>query len=79
MTIVPHENYPNYCDYQDLFDEWTYPQLCEAWEAIHCSDKAEKLYEEESTLLVFLVDTQKQEQLFLFFEDKQNYQPTYDW
>jgi hypothetical protein len=73
------ENYPNYEEYAELFDEFSYIELSIAFDAIHDHEVADKLFEEESPLLVFLVDSEMQEKLFLFFEDEQNASKEYDW
>ena len=61
---------PNYLEYCDLFEEWTYAQLEEAYLALTSSDKQEELFCIDSTLITFLIDTEKQEKLILYFEDK---------
>jgi|GEM_PF-4239929 len=59
----------NYTEYCDLFDTYTYSELQEAYAAIHSHELQEELYENESPLLAFLIDTDLQEQLNLYFED----------
>ncbi len=59
----------NYCAYSDLFDNYTYSELQEAYKAIHSHELQEELYENESPLLAFLIDTDLQEQLNLYFDD----------
>jgi len=63
---------PNYLEYAELFDEYTFKELKRAYLAISNSDLQDELYETESPLLVFLVDSYKQEQLLLFFSDRKN-------
>ncbi len=60
---------PNYSQYSKLLEEYSKEDLDLAFNAIHCSDTQDGLYEDESPLLVFLLDTEKQEQLFLYHED----------
>jgi len=62
----------NYLEYWDLLETWTHKDLVTAWEAIHNSDLQEELYEQESVLLAFLIDTELQEKLNLYFEDIRN-------
>lgn len=60
---------PNYLEYHELFDEFTDSELKEAHDALFDSELQEELYEKESILLTFLIDTKKQEQLILYFKD----------
>ncbi len=55
--------------YKELIDEFSNEELIHAYKAITCSDLQEKLYEDESPLLVFLFDTHKQDLLYEFIED----------
>jgi len=59
----------NYLDYWELLESWTHEDLIKAWKAIHNFELQEELYEEESALLAFLIDTDLQEKLNLYFED----------
>jgi len=79
MVISQKENYPNWCEYQDLFDEWPYEDLVLAKNAIYDHQLADSLYESESPIIAFLVDTVLQEKLLLFFEDRDNYREVLDW
>ena len=63
---------PNYLEYKELFDEYSFKELKMAYDALYNSELQEELYEAESPLLVFLIDTQKQDQLRLFFSDRKN-------
>ena len=63
---------PNYLEYAELFDEFTFKELKRAHRALYNSELQDELYKVESPLLVFLVDTHKQEQLLLFFDDRKN-------
>jgi hypothetical protein len=63
---------PNYLEYAELFDEFTFKELKQAYKSLSNSDLQDELYETESPLLVFLVDTKKQDQLVLFFDDRKN-------
>jgi hypothetical protein len=72
----------NYLEYWELLESWTHDDLQRAWDAIHCSELQEELYEEESALLAFLIDTELQEKLHLYFEDierDKKERPIYDW
>ena len=73
------ENYPNYEEYQDIIDEFSYIDLSIAFDAIFDSEIADRLFAEESPLLVFLIDSEMQEKLVLFFEDEANQVDEYDW
>jgi hypothetical protein len=64
MEVMEH-----YLEYCDLFENYTSKELEIAWKAIHNSDLQEELYEQESSLLAFLIDTNLQEKLHLYFED----------
>jgi len=72
-------NYPNFLQYAELFEDFSYIELTIAMDAIHDHELADQLFEEESPLLVFLVDSEMQEKLFLFFEDEENATNEYDW
>jgi len=63
------ESMLNYLEYWELLETWEHKDLERAWKAIHNSDIQEELYEEESSLLAFLIDTRLQEKLNLYFED----------
>ena len=56
-------------NYKELIDEFSNEELIHAYKAITCSDLQEKLYEDESPLLVFLFDTRKQDLLYEFIGD----------
>ena len=73
------ENYPNYEEYRDIIDEFSYIDLSIAFDAIFDSEVADQLFQEESPLLVFLIDSEMQEKLILFFEDESNQVDEYDW
>ncbi len=68
----------HYTEYEDLFDEWTYGELKKAYRALTNTELQDELYQEESPLLIFLIDTSKQEQLYLYFEDIKNDEATDD-
>ena len=71
----------NYLEYSELLDHWTHKELQRAWEAIHCCKLQEEFYEEEGSLLAFLLDNSLQEKLRLYFKDienDKNERPTYD-
>jgi hypothetical protein len=59
----------NYLEYCELFDRFTFEELMFAWEAIHNHEIQEELYEQESPLLEFLIDSNLQEKLYLYHED----------
>jgi hypothetical protein len=67
-----YEMMPNYLEYYELFETYTYEELCLAYDAIHNSEIQDELYASESTLLAFLIDTELQEKLNLYFEDIEN-------
>jgi len=67
-----YEKMPNYLEYHELFESYTYAELCLAYEAIHNSEIQDELYADESVLLAFLIDTDLQEKLNLYFEDIAN-------
>ena len=72
----------NYLEYWDLLESWTHKDLTRAYKAIHNYKLQEELYEEESALLAFLIDTELQEKLNLYFEDIQRdktRRQLYDW
>jgi hypothetical protein len=72
----------NYLEYYELLESWSHADLQRAWDAVHCSKLQEELYEEESILLAFLIDTELQEKLHLYFEDierDRNRSKIYDW
>jgi len=73
-----HINYPNWLEYCDLFDDYGPEELGLAWQAVHDHEVADMLFEQDSFLIAFLVDTELQDKLFLYFEDMQNYRPEYD-
>lgn len=64
-----HMNNYNRQNYLGLIEDYTKDELDRAWKAIHCCELQEELYAEESQLLVFLIDTDLQEQLILYHED----------
>ena len=64
MEIMKH-----YLEYRELMDDWSHADLKRAWDAINCSELQDELYEEESPLMAFLIDTSLQEKLYLYFED----------
>lgn len=78
MRIVEYENYPNYCEYQELFDSYTYEELKLSYDALFDKDLSDSLYEAESPLIIFQIDTDLQEKLHLFFEDQRNYRSILD-
>jgi len=69
IDFSPKPTMPNYLEYCDLLDNYSYPELLRAYNALSSSEKQDILYAEESALLIFLIDTKKQEQLYLYFED----------
>jgi len=76
------ERMKHYLEYCELMEYWSHEELAFAWEALHNHEIQEELYEKESPLLVFLIDSSLQEQLFLYFEDierDKNLPNIYDW
>jgi hypothetical protein len=72
----------HYMEYSDLFENYSAVDLQLAWDAIHCSKIQEELYETEDPLLAFLIDTDLQEKLHLYFEDLEKDKlkgNLYDW
>jgi hypothetical protein len=60
---------PNYEEYRDILMDYTPEDLGYAWQAIHNHEIQEELFEKESYLLAFLVDTNLQESLALYIKD----------
>ena len=67
-----HDSLPNYEEYSDLFEEWNHEDLKRAYDALHSCEASDELYEMESPLLAFMIDTTLQEKLHLYFEDLRN-------
>jgi hypothetical protein len=67
-----------YYEYQELLDEYTEDELFLAYRALTNVLLQEELYETESILLTFLIDTDKQEQLCLWYEDQEEKEKEYE-
>lgn len=65
---------PNYLEYDFLFESYTVDDLELAWKALHDPELEQELYETNSMLLHFMVDTQLQEMLALYIEDARAYE-----
>lgn len=61
---------PNYLEYEFLFENYTAADLRMAWGALHDYNIELTLSETNSPLLEFLVNTDLQEMLTLYMEDK---------
>ncbi len=56
--------------YQELTDEFTREELVKAYHALVDNKLQEELYERESPLLVFFLDSDKQDLLYEWVEDQ---------
>lgn len=63
---------PNYLEYQELFERFTFLELQEAHEALDSRIKQEELFKRNSPSAIFFFDTDCKEKLLLFFEDLKN-------